>query len=71
MSAVLAVILGVVIPFVVMFAGFVIMIKSRNNETMRSVIAGVVLAVLGGVLLLAVSIFLVHELTVYAPYFQR
>lgn len=70
MGAVLFVVLGVVLPFVVMFAGFVTMIKSRNNETVKGTVIGTIVAILGGIWLMIVSIILVHELTLYAPYFM-
>jgi hypothetical protein len=71
MSAVIIVFLGIVLPFCIMFAGVVTMIKSRNNETVKGMVVGVVITVIGGLALMIVSIILVHELTVYAPYFNR
>jgi len=71
MGAVLFVVLGVVVPFVIMFSGVVTMIKSRGNETVKGMVIGTVVAVVGGLLLMIVSIILVHELTLYAPYFIK
>ena len=71
MSAVIIVFLGIVLPFCIMFAGVVTMIKSRNNETVKGMVVGVIITVIGGLALMIVSIILVHELTVYAPYFNR
>jgi len=71
MGAVLFVILGVVVPFVVMFSGVVTLVKSRGNETIKGMVVGTVVAVVGGLLLMIVSIILVHELTLYAPYFIK
>lgn len=64
MSSILIVFLGVVLPFVIMFSGVVTMIKSRNNDTVKGM-------VIGGLWLLLFSIFLVHELMTYAPYFTN
>ena len=71
MSAVFIVLLGVVLPFCLMFVGFVSMIKSRNDDTIKGMVIGIILAVCGGLMLFAVSIILVHELTLYAPYFLK
>jgi hypothetical protein len=71
MSGVLIVFLGVVLPFVIMFTGVVTMIKSRNNDTVKGMVIGVVMAIVGGLWLLLFSIFLVHELMTYAPYFTN
>lgn len=70
MSAVLVVLLGIVFPLLILFVGFFIIIKSKNNETIKSMILGILLSILGGLILLFVSIFIVHELTIYAPYFK-
>lgn len=48
MSGVLIVFLGVVLPFVIMFSGVVTMIKSRNNDTIKGMVIGVVMAIVGG-----------------------
>lgn len=71
MSAVIIVFLGIVLPFCIMFTGVVTMINSRNNETVKGMVIGVIITVIGGLALMIVSIILVHELTVYAPYFNR
>lgn len=71
MSAVFIVLLGVVLPFCLMFVGFVSMIKSRNDDTIKGMVIGIILAVCGGLMLFTVSIILVHELTLYAPYFLK
>lgn len=71
MNGVLIVFFGVVLPFVIMFSGVVTMIKSRNNDTVKGMVIGVVMAVIGGLWLLLFSIFLVHELLMYAPFFTN
>lgn len=71
MNGVFIVLLGVVLPFVIMFSGVVTMIKSRNNDTVKGMVIGVVMTFVGGLWLLLFSIFLVHELMMYAPYFTN
>lgn len=43
MNGVFIVLLGVVLPFVIMFSGVVTMIKSRNNDTVKGMVIGVVM----------------------------
>lgn len=71
MSAVLIVVIGVVMPFVLMFSGVVWMIRSRNNETIKGMVIGTFVTIAGGLWLMSFSIILVHELTLYAPYFAN
>ena len=71
MIAFLIVILGVLLPFCIMFVGMVTMIRSRNNETINGMVIGVILTAVGGLILVLVSIVLVHELMVHAPYFMK
>lgn len=71
MNGVLIVSFGVVLPFIIMFIGVVTMIRARNNETVKGTVIGVIVTVIGGIWLLLFSIFLVHELLLYAPYFTN
>ena len=52
MSAVLVVLLGIVFPLLILFVGFFIIIKSKNNETTKSMILGILLSILGALMLL-------------------
>ena len=71
MNGVILILLGVVLPFVIMFSGVVTMIKSRNNDTVKGMVIGVAMTFVGGVWLLLFSIFLVHGLMMYSPYFTN
>jgi len=56
-------------PYCILASGIIILFKSHNDETTRGMHIGLRLAILGGLLLIAVSAVIVHELLKYASYF--